>query len=1018
MSRRRTLNALVAAASAAVALAGLPAVASAAVDPTGCTPNVAYDPAIPTFKSVTGRDLGQGGTGRGTTGIASGPAASNKTQVLTDYADLLVETTKGYDGNDPAQASKIKAIGFDLGETDTERADRHLKFYVVGTAKNIDNLNAGRKDAEFWQGVRGGTISEADGLAAVNERPAFAWVTATPHGNEPAAGEAIARQMYELLARTDCANQRRVAVLDTFLMLVRNPDGRDNDKRTSAWSFDHNRDFGTMNQIENRKFIPVMNQYPGVFFIDAHQQASGYFFPPNEDPVHHEISTFTRDFIQKDIGPMLQKTFNDQSVQYQNYNSYDLFTPEYGDTVPSLVMGAAGMTYEKGYDEIYGKQVYDHYLAIDKTIDITANQKTRVLHDWVEQWQEAVDQGEKGELQENKLMSPLHTTISNYVGTDRKVFGYYFPADEHEGDTVRMLQELRAVGVHVYKLDEDANVLGQREFGNWQSFAGGAGSLKKGTYYVPMNQPMKHWIQAVLGEDPFVPYPYFYDVATWSYSMLRGLRGSGWLTAKPALKLTEIPAAPFEKLGDIDAGGVTDGGKAVLAFNTDSLQGQLLAIDLLTKGVTVSRAKTAFDAAGRHFYTGAALVDGASASAAGVDLAAASTKRDTKITGLDGYPVTRTVLGKPKIGIYTAATTVPSYPRSNDSNDHICAGTPCEALFATLEKEHIDPSMIVPITSTALAAGDLVTQGITAFINPGGTIAAGAGATALQTFVNGGGRYIGTAAGGITSARNAGITLVNTPTPNLSGITAGGVVMEAKYDAAASPLSWGFDLGGWSYRQSDVNIDPGTLAGNGTTIPPAITAAKYADTGDAHAYGYSVGAVGPGRLDGRPIAIDQPFGSGRALLMNGNPFFRGWKDQDERVVLNGVLYPLGEEIAPAVAVTSKSEVKEAIEPTAAPVAAAKLPAVKNRAIKADTSGNDIKFVVNKRAYGKAFKKAITKAKLPKSVLKKAKLVTGKYTVTLTIKGAHSTDEHKNAIWQGKLLGSFKKYKVKLTSAKL
>ncbi len=48
--------------------------------------------------------------------------------------------------------------------------------------------------------------------------------------------------------------------------------------------------------------------------------------------------------------------------QYQNYNSYDMFTPEYGDTVPSLLMGAAGMTYEKGSDENYGKQVYDHYL--------------------------------------------------------------------------------------------------------------------------------------------------------------------------------------------------------------------------------------------------------------------------------------------------------------------------------------------------------------------------------------------------------------------------------------------------------------------------------------------------------------------------------------------------------------------------------------------------------------------------------------------------------------------------------
>ena len=41
---------------------------------------------------------------------------------------------------------------------------------------------------------------------------------------------------------------------------------------------------------------------------------------------------------------------------------------------------------------------------------------------------------------------------------------------------------------------------------------------------------MKHWIQAVLGEDPFVPFEYFYDVVTWSYPLQRGLAGDGFLT--------------------------------------------------------------------------------------------------------------------------------------------------------------------------------------------------------------------------------------------------------------------------------------------------------------------------------------------------------------------------------------------------------------------------------------------------------------------------------------------------------
>ena len=182
--------------------------------------------------------------------------------------------------------------------------------------------------------MRSGAISTDAGVEAAGSRPAFAWVTATPHGGESAAGESITRNMYELLARIDCENARRLQNLDVFLQPVRNPDGRDAVTRTTAFGFDPNRDFGTQNQQENKVMVPEMNQYPGVFSIDAHQQTSGYFFPPNEDPVHHEISSFSLDFIQNQIGPALQRAFNDQSSQYQNYNSYDMFTPEYGDTVP------------------------------------------------------------------------------------------------------------------------------------------------------------------------------------------------------------------------------------------------------------------------------------------------------------------------------------------------------------------------------------------------------------------------------------------------------------------------------------------------------------------------------------------------------------------------------------------------------------------------------------------------------------------------------------------------------------
>ena len=47
--------------------------------------------------------------------------------------------------------------------------------------------------------------------------------------------------------------------------------------------------------------------------------------------------------------------------------------------------------------------------------------------------------------------------------------------------------------------------------------------MPAGAYWIPMDQPQKHWIQATLGEDPYVPFPYFYDVSSWSNPLLMGM---------------------------------------------------------------------------------------------------------------------------------------------------------------------------------------------------------------------------------------------------------------------------------------------------------------------------------------------------------------------------------------------------------------------------------------------------------------------------------------------------------------
>jgi hypothetical protein len=1013
----RRARALITAAVATLATAALPAVASAA----DCSSSLSYDPNVPTWDQFFSANPSYSGIQPFSSGGPGRSTGKNTTLNLDRYFDAVTAAVNSSAGTKDRVAIVKKYLGqSELGNRGIPGRD--IAFWVIGTKQNIDNLDTPGGDAEFWAGVRGGTVSEEDGILGAATRPAFGWVTATPHGNEPAAGEAIARELYELAARLDCENLNRLKQMDTFLMPVRNPDGRDNNVRTTSWAFDPNRDFGTRNQVENDIFIPEMNKYPGVFFIDAHQQTTGYFFPPNEDPVHHEISNFSLDFIQNKIGPKLQQVFNDQSSQYQNYNSYDMFTPEYGDTVPSLIMGSAGMTYEKGTDESYSKQVYDHYLAIDTTINLTAQDKVNIQKKWVAQWQEAVDQGAACELQPNKLVSPLHDTIQTIVpeGGQNAVCGYFYKPGSHTGDMAALLKNLTEVGVHVYKFSAAVTLPGVRQFGK----AAASETLPAGTLYIPMAQPMKHWIQAVLGEDPFIPYNYYYDVVDWSYSTQRGLAGDGWLTQNPPATVT----ASMAPVTEIDLGSVPRSASPVYAFDTDSMQALALVTELLDQNVTVYRAETAFDANGVHYTSGTALVDAASVTAANVDLEARAKARNTVVTGLSSYPVAHKAIAKPKIGLYTGATTIPTNPLNisganvNGTTGQCTSTVFCQGYFTLTQKDKLPASMIVPVTTSGLPT--LAADGFTALINPTTAIAVSdtTSLNAIASFVNGGGIYVGNLAGGTTTARNAGITALNTSA--ITGLNTPGTTFDATFDTT-NPVAWGFDAGGWIYRDATSNptFDTATLTSS-SSLPNATAAVSYAGSataGGLRAYGYQVNATGAGKLDGRAAVVDQPVGSGHAILIGFDPFFRAWKEQDERLVLNAVLYPLGSSLAATRSTASRSEaaLEAATEPVAAPLAKADLPKVasKSKAVAVSTVDKDVRIVV-KAKDRKALAKAVKAAKLPKSAKGKVKYVVTKSKVTFVVKGVRPLGTDHHPLWIGRVMHQLSKQHVTAISAQL
>ncbi len=177
--------------------------------------------------------------------------------------------------------------------------------------------------------------------------PAILWVAANVHGDEESGTDASLRVLHELADRSDCAAQRILRNAVVVLLPVQNPDGREADTRRNAYSFDLNRDWFARTQPETDAKVDMLLDWPSPLFVDAHEMGQpDYFFPPNADPIYHEISDTSVRWINELYGRAMQDEFRERGIPFFNYARYDLFYMGFGDTAPSTSLNAAGMTFE------------------------------------------------------------------------------------------------------------------------------------------------------------------------------------------------------------------------------------------------------------------------------------------------------------------------------------------------------------------------------------------------------------------------------------------------------------------------------------------------------------------------------------------------------------------------------------------------------------------------------------------------------------------------------------------------
>jgi len=417
---------------------------------------------------------------------------------------------------------------------------RPLRYTIVGKPGNVTPQGLARVRAAAAR-LRDPSTPPAEAAKLAETTPAILWVAGNVHGGEESGTDASLRVLYELADRDDCAARR---VLDNAIVVIlptQNPDGREADTRRNAYGFDMNRDWFARTQPETDGKLAALQDYPPVLFIDSHEMGgTSYFFPPNADPIYHEITDESVDWINNLYGASMAAEFTRQGIDFFNRDIYDLFYMGYGDTVPSTGFIAAGMTFEKGGADPTSVRTHEQYVAMWTSLGAAVRDKAGLLADWHAAHVEAYQQGLAGTLEPNEIVNPGNELITQVP--DEPVRNYFLRADDPSKarEVQALVRRLQRMGVRVYTLTAPLQVPDFTPYGR----AAGPATLPAGTYWVPMAQAQKHWVQAMLHEDTYTPFPYFYDVTAWSEPLLFNVAGgrSGAVLDPVAALIPPLPA--------------------------------------------------------------------------------------------------------------------------------------------------------------------------------------------------------------------------------------------------------------------------------------------------------------------------------------------------------------------------------------------------------------------------------------------------------------------------------------------
>ena len=336
------------------------------------------------------------------------------------------------------------------------------------------------------------------------------------HGGEESGTDASLRVLYELADRSDCAAQRILDQAVVVILPIQNPDGREADTRRNAYGFDMNRDWFARTQPETDGKVELLRRYPRRAVHRRARDGRARRTSSRPTPTRSTTRSPTRRSTGSttSTAPSMQDEFDERGIPYFNYDTYDLFYAGYGDTVPANGFGAAGMTFEKASGDPTPQRVLR---AVPHPVDLALGGRD----------QQGADPARVARLlgrgrapgRGRASSSPTGPTSPACPSASpcptRSVRHYFLRADDPDKarEVQALVRRLQRMDVEVRRLTRAADAC--------PTTAPTAARrrrrrCRRGTYWIPMAQRQKHWVQAMLNESTYTPVGYAYDIVGWS----------------------------------------------------------------------------------------------------------------------------------------------------------------------------------------------------------------------------------------------------------------------------------------------------------------------------------------------------------------------------------------------------------------------------------------------------------------------------------------------------------------------